>query len=145
MVARRHSFTAPRTPPNAKINKQLLSREVRTVSPNFERARMAFRASPSPFGGTAGTSSNSLIQQGPELEEISTEVSQLWLAANSFDADYLKGPWLSSDSRRNQITVTTVPVAHRLPPSPYRFLTIHSAKERSSSSRWARVSNRCRH
>ena len=76
MVSRRHSFTVPRTPPNLKSSQHLLGRQVRTVSPVFERARMAFQMSPSPFGGGMGSPGNVQAQAGPDLDEIQTEVGR---------------------------------------------------------------------
>ncbi|KAF6240008.1 hypothetical protein HO173_001616 [Letharia columbiana] len=54
---------------------------------------MAFRASPSPFGVTAGTSSSSPIQQGPELEEISTEALGFQAIAGETKLQLLPSPW----------------------------------------------------
>ena len=75
-LSRRRSFSSLlRTPPRNDL--QISKREVRTVSPAFERARMAFSfasASASGFGAVA-PSSNVRIQTGSDLEEIQTEVS----------------------------------------------------------------------
>jgi len=77
-AARPHSFSSlSRTPPNALRHLHSLKREVRTASPAFERARMAFQfasAGTSDFGGNAGGTSNAQTQTGPDLEEIQTEV-----------------------------------------------------------------------
>ena len=78
-LSHRHSFsTLLQTPPkNARSDFHLLNRKVRTASPAFEKARMAFafgNAGPSGFG-TTGASSNAQTQTGPDLEEIQTEVS----------------------------------------------------------------------
>ena len=54
-----------------------MKRVVRTASPAFEQARMAFslaNAGSSGFG-TTHASSNGATQTGPDLEEIATEVS----------------------------------------------------------------------
>ena len=51
--------------------------EPRTISPAFERARMAFNfasGGPSSFGGNTGGSSNAQTQTGQDLEEINTDV-----------------------------------------------------------------------
>ena len=85
-VSRRHSFGSTRRTPDVKNKRHLIDREVRTVSPDFERARMAFTfggSGPSAFGSSVGGSSafgsnaggsNSQTQTGPDLEEIQTEV-----------------------------------------------------------------------
>lgn len=54
---------------------------------------MAFRASPSPFGATASASNNSQIQQGPELEEISTEALGFQAIAGETKLQLLPSPW----------------------------------------------------
>lgn len=79
-AARPHSFSSLlRTPPNALRQLHSLNREVRTASPVFERARMAFQlasAGTSGFGSNAGGTSNAQTQTGPDLKEIQTEVRQ---------------------------------------------------------------------
>lgn len=79
MSSRRHSFAAPWTPPRV-----FTSRDTHTVSPSFERARMAFHASPSPFGALSAGSGNPQTQIGQDLEEVQTEVglatiSPVWI------------------------------------------------------------------
>lgn len=54
---------------------------------------MAFRASPSPFGSTAGNSGDSLVQQGPELEEISTEALGFQAIAGETKLQLLPSSW----------------------------------------------------
>ncbi|KAM0803603.1 hypothetical protein BDR22DRAFT_879336 [Usnea florida] len=54
---------------------------------------MAFRASPSPFGNTAGNLSDSPIQQGPDLEEISTEALGFQAIAGESKLQLLPSPW----------------------------------------------------
>lgn len=77
-ATRPHSFSSlSRTPPNALRHLHPLRREVWTVSPAFERARMAFQfagAGTSGFGSNAGGTSNAQTQTGPDLEEVQTEV-----------------------------------------------------------------------
>ncbi len=77
-AARPHSFSSlSRIPPNAIRHLHPLKREVRTASPAFERARMAFqfaRAETSDFGSNAAGISSAQTQTGPDLEEVQTEV-----------------------------------------------------------------------
>ena len=76
-ITRSHSFSVLSTPTKEKNNRHFINCEARTISPAFERARMAFNIAsggPSSFGGNIGQSSNAQIQTGPDLEEISTDV-----------------------------------------------------------------------
>lgn len=76
---RRHSYANPGNSPNVNNRRRLIDREVRTCSPDFGRARMAFSSANasgnSAFGGRIMTSNNAQSQTGPDLEEIQTEVS----------------------------------------------------------------------
>ena len=93
-IARSHSFVPPCAPTNAKKNRHIVDHQGWTISPAFERARMAFNfasGGPSTLGANAERSSNAETQTGLDLEEISTDVgfSQCLIAYVKVDSGFL--------------------------------------------------------
>jgi len=100
---------------------------------------MAFRGSPSPFGGISQNQGQVQTQTGPDLEEIQTEVDHPTMVLNIEADSRLAGARIPSYSRRGEIAPPTYTMAHRLSPSSYIFITFYRVEQGSGSGRWSRI------